>query len=380
MAAPSAQSSGQTPLMDLNEPAGHISAAMVTSQTISADEVALYDRQIRLWGMEAQARMRNAKVLIISMRALANEVAKNLVLAGIGSLTVMDPEVVEADDFGAQFFISEEHIGMNRAEAAAPAIQRLNPRVPVHIDTGRPEDKPSQFYQQFDLVIPTDLGLDVLLNINAATREAGRPFYAASTYGLYGFIFADLLKHEFVVKRVKSNRATELKSESRTRKVTGARETKEGDTIWEFVTKEEVYVPLSSALSSQIDKTWRPRKRKAVPAVLPGVLALLKFEQSTKHWPDIDNKEDVAGFTSLITEVNEELGLPDGHISSEFIRSFLSNASAELSPVAAVLGGILAQDAINVLAKMEQPVQNILVFDGAISAAPILVLALQDDA
>ena len=59
--------------------------------------------------------------------------------------------------------------------------------------------------------------------------------------------------------------------------------------------------------------------------------------------------------------------------------SFLGNASAELSPVAAVLGGTLAQDAINVLAKMEQPVQNMLVFDGDISAAPILVLAPQDD-
>lgn len=57
--------------------------------------------------------MRNAKILIITMQALANEVAKNLVLAGIGSLTVLDPEVVHEDDLGAQFFISEEHIGQN---------------------------------------------------------------------------------------------------------------------------------------------------------------------------------------------------------------------------------------------------------------------------
>lgn len=62
--------------------------------------------------------MRNAKVLIITMRALANEVAKNLVLAGIGSLTVMDPDVVEDDDLGAQFFISEEHVGRNVSRAS----------------------------------------------------------------------------------------------------------------------------------------------------------------------------------------------------------------------------------------------------------------------
>jgi len=57
--------------------------------------------------------MRNANVLIITMRALANEVAKNLVLAGIGSLTVLDSEDVVEDDLGAQFFVSDVHVGMN---------------------------------------------------------------------------------------------------------------------------------------------------------------------------------------------------------------------------------------------------------------------------
>ena len=59
------------------------------------------------------SRMRNSKILLIGMRALANEIAKNLVLAGIGSLTILDPENVTAEDLGSQFLIQEEHIGMN---------------------------------------------------------------------------------------------------------------------------------------------------------------------------------------------------------------------------------------------------------------------------
>ena len=47
------------------------------------------------------------------MKALANETAKNLVLAGIGSLTIQDDQVVVDDDLGAQFFISEQSVGMN---------------------------------------------------------------------------------------------------------------------------------------------------------------------------------------------------------------------------------------------------------------------------
>ena len=47
------------------------------------------------------------------MKALANEIAKNLVLAGIGSMTIQDDQVVDEDDLGSQFFVSEQHVGQN---------------------------------------------------------------------------------------------------------------------------------------------------------------------------------------------------------------------------------------------------------------------------
>jgi tRNA A37 threonylcarbamoyladenosine dehydratase len=58
-------------------------------EEISIQEVALYDRQIRLWGMDAQTKMRATHVLVVGLNGLSNEVIKNLVLAGIGSLTIL---------------------------------------------------------------------------------------------------------------------------------------------------------------------------------------------------------------------------------------------------------------------------------------------------
>ena len=58
-------------------------------------------------------RLRTANVLLITMKALANEIAKNLVLAGIGSLTIQDHQTVTDDDLGAQFFVSEQDVGKN---------------------------------------------------------------------------------------------------------------------------------------------------------------------------------------------------------------------------------------------------------------------------
>ena len=80
-------------------------------QSLSADEIALYDRQIRLWGAQAQERIRSANILLVSLRALGTEIAKNLTLAGISSLTIIDEDPVTEDDLGAGYFLRQEDVG-----------------------------------------------------------------------------------------------------------------------------------------------------------------------------------------------------------------------------------------------------------------------------
>ena len=52
--------------------------------------------------------MRSSTVLILSLRSLAHETIKNLVLAGIGRMIVMDDEVVTEEDLGGGFLFREE--------------------------------------------------------------------------------------------------------------------------------------------------------------------------------------------------------------------------------------------------------------------------------
>ena len=60
----------------------------------------------------------------------------------------------------------------------------------------------------------------------------------------------------------------------------------------------------------------------------------------------------------------DELQLPTETLSSEFLKSFLQNIGAEITPTAAFVGGRLSEDVINVLGKREQPIQNFALFDG----------------
>jgi hypothetical protein len=82
-------------------------------EMISLEETRLYDRQIRLWGLKAQNRIAKSRVLVVGCTGLSNELLKNIVLAGIGNVTILDSTVVTPKDLGTQFLISETCIGLN---------------------------------------------------------------------------------------------------------------------------------------------------------------------------------------------------------------------------------------------------------------------------
>jgi ubiquitin-like 1-activating enzyme E1 A len=57
--------------------------------------------------------MRNAAVLVVRLKGIATEMLKNIALAGVGSLTIVDGEAVTEEDLGAGFFFRDEDVGKN---------------------------------------------------------------------------------------------------------------------------------------------------------------------------------------------------------------------------------------------------------------------------
>jgi ubiquitin-like 1-activating enzyme E1 A len=316
--------------------------------------------------MQAQQKIQAANILLISMKALANEIAKNLVLAGIGSLTIIDDQLVTEADLGAQFFLSQENVGENRAEAAAVQIQKLNPRVKVFPDSGSIMTKGASYFAAFDIVIATDLNPTLLAFINTATRLHNRQFYAAGVHGLYGYIFCDLIEHDYVLKRDKGNVATTIGPESRFRSVVQSKTQKKGSKAIEMVTKRDFYstwdlVSETSLLPEEYTKS--KRRLKAVTPALSCLRALWGFQTQHNREPG-HNKPDLEWFTRSATHNHSLLSLPVETLRSDFLRSFLQNVNSEIAPVTAILGGQLAQDVINVLGQNQQPIQNMVIFDG----------------
>ncbi|BFZ61139.1 E1 ubiquitin-activating protein aos1 [Saitoella coloradoensis] len=329
-------------------------------EAISADEIALYDRQIRLWGLQAQQRLRNANILLISLHALAAETAKNLVLAGIGRLTLLDPHPISSSDLGANFFLEEDDIdaekGGSRGERMVERVKRLNPRVEVVVDTGLVGERDEDFFGGFDMVVATELGFDELVKINQHCRNTNTPFYAAATHGLYGYIFADLGLHTYA-----------LSSPDPKAKVVP------GQTPPMITTQHtKSWDPLSTVLSEErkeaFGKGMRPKFRKRVSPVLPALLATWYIYPHIH--PDHPEPIDpdpimIADFSAATHSAARSLGLDaDVLVTESFVESWVSGFGTELSPVAAVVGGVLAQDVLNVLSGREEPLRNLFVFDG----------------
>jgi ubiquitin-like 1-activating enzyme E1 A len=116
------------------EPTSAASAAAASS-SLTEEEAALYDRQIRLWGADAQKRLRAAKVLLAGFRGILTEVCKNLVLAGVNNVTILDRDPIRPSDLAAQFFLREEDVGQTVRPLPPPPRTNLSLRIELCVLT-----------------------------------------------------------------------------------------------------------------------------------------------------------------------------------------------------------------------------------------------------
>ncbi|XP_055985491.1 ubiquitin-like modifier-activating enzyme 7 [Sorex fumeus] len=148
----------------------------------------LYSRQLYVLGLPAMKSVRKAKILLSGLQGLGAEVAKNLVLMGVGSLTLHDPHPTQWADLAAQFFLSEQDLQKNRAEACQKSVAELNSEVQVSVHEG---DLTEDLLKSFQVVVLTNVGLKEQLSVGTFCHDHGIYFLVADTRGLVGHLFCD---------------------------------------------------------------------------------------------------------------------------------------------------------------------------------------------
>lgn len=338
-----------------------------TENTISADEVALYDRQIRLWGMESQARMRNSKILLINIGAVANEIVKDLVLAGIGSLTIVDAHVTSDADFGAQFFVQEGDENKNRGESALPRISQLNRHVTVETVDKVILDLDKEFVGKFDLVVITQATLKEIVHITTLCEETDTTNICVGISGLFSYAFIDFREYTYKIETPNKPSTMSIPEQAT---LVGTVELETGNYS---ASLKQSFKPFKQVLEAvQTPKPFahmRPKHKSRIPGYVPLLFTGWEYEQTNpgKSWGDLSAKE----FHELGVEQCSKLQLPLGIISEELAQQVLTSKDAEIATTASIMGGGIAQEVLNYLARSQIPIDNFYVFDGINGESPI---------
>eukprot|EP00106_Octopus_bimaculoides_P021056 XP_014788498.1 PREDICTED: ubiquitin-like modifier-activating enzyme 6 [Octopus bimaculoides] len=156
----------------------------------------LYSRQRYVLGDTAMKRMAQASVLLYGVGGLGIEIAKNIVLAGIKSLTIHDDKVATVTDLGTQFFLDENDVnsGLNRAEACCKRIAELNPYVTVNTTSISLQDSTDLTYlKDYQCVILTETSLNLQRKVNNFCHQQNPPikFISGDVFGVFAGCFCD---------------------------------------------------------------------------------------------------------------------------------------------------------------------------------------------
>lgn len=159
----------------------------------------LYSRQLYVMGHEAQRRMMASNALLFGLSGLGAEVAKNCILAGISSITLVDPNPVTSYDLGGNFYLKESDVGSgkSRAELSCGQLSELNQYVKVSV-----ADVPSLSTQHETevlalvenisvLIVTIPLPTTLLIALNNKCRSIGASFIYSITTGVFSKVFCD---------------------------------------------------------------------------------------------------------------------------------------------------------------------------------------------
>jgi len=87
---------------------------------------------------------------------------------------------------------------LQKAEASLSRAQNLNPMVNINADSDKVDDKPDEYFGQFDIVCAMHCTITQLKRINRVCRNQKVKFFAGDVWGALGYVFLDLQEHKYV--------------------------------------------------------------------------------------------------------------------------------------------------------------------------------------
>ena len=148
-----------------------------------------YHRQVLLEeiGEAGQAKIRNAKVLLVGVGGLGSPIATYLTGAGIGTLGLIDDDVVSITNLHRQVLYSEEEVGLPKAECAKRRLHSLNHEVNIVAYPERlTRENAEDLIRLYDLVIDGMDNFATRFIVSDVCEALHKPYVYGAIRGLEG--------------------------------------------------------------------------------------------------------------------------------------------------------------------------------------------------
>ena len=156
---------------------------------LTREEVARYSRHLIIpdVGMAGQKRLKNAKVLVVGAGGLGSPALLYLAAAGVGTLGIVDFDVVDESNLQRQVIHGQSDIGRPKAESARDAIREVNPLVTVRTHEERLEASNAlDIFAGYDLVVDGTDNFATRYLVNDACVLLGKPYVWGSIFRFEG--------------------------------------------------------------------------------------------------------------------------------------------------------------------------------------------------
>jgi molybdopterin/thiamine biosynthesis adenylyltransferase/rhodanese-related sulfurtransferase len=164
-------------------------AATNSATSLSNDEIQRYSRHLIMpeVGMEGQLKIKNARVLCIGAGGLGSPLALYLGAAGVGTLGIVDFDVVDYTNLQRQIIHSTADVGHKKLDSAAEKLQAMNPFINVQkFDTRLSSDNALEIFEDFDIIADGTDNFPTRYLVNDACVLSGKPNVYASIFRFEG--------------------------------------------------------------------------------------------------------------------------------------------------------------------------------------------------
>jgi len=228
---------------------------------------------------------------------------------------------------------------MTVAKAMQPHVHELNPLLEeCELNENMSlQSIPDEYFSKFDVVIASQIGLEDIKRISKATTSSGGKFYVVHAFGWYACALIDLGADYSFRKELGKDKLSD-------------------------VCKVKPYMSIENLVCVKLQDIKDRWHKDGPPLVWARYKTILNYYNSENEWP---SEEDAMKFVDLTKRFLIEEGLKDDYLGNDAeLKHLATVAMAEISPVCAVIGGVLGNEVIKILSGKGEPANNTLLFDG----------------